>query len=103
MAGEIFGARFDRHVDAVSMGEKKSGVAQVLSMMTQAPRACATSAIAGTSWISNVCEPGDSVKHRPGVRPHQRFDSGADAWGRSRSVSIPMRFSALSAKAREGL
>jgi hypothetical protein len=42
-------------------GEKKSGVAQVLSMMTQAPWACATSAIAGTSWISNVSEPGDSI------------------------------------------
>ena len=30
-------------------------------MSTQAPRACATAAIAGTSWISRVCEPGDSV------------------------------------------
>ena len=29
--------------------------------MTQAPRACATSAIAGMSWTSSVCEPGDSV------------------------------------------
>ena len=42
-------------------GGKKSGVAQVLSIRTQAPRACATSAIAGTSWISKLCEPGDSV------------------------------------------
>ena len=33
----------------------------MLSMMTQASWACATSAIAGTSWISNDCEPGDSV------------------------------------------
>ena len=43
-------------------GEKKSGVAQVLSMMTQAPAPCAASAIAGMSCISSVSEPGDSVK-----------------------------------------
>ena len=42
-------------------GEKKSGVAQVLSMMTQAPCACAAAAIAGMSWTSSVSEPGDSV------------------------------------------
>ena len=60
-------------------GEKNSGVAQVLSNMTHAPRAWATSAMAGTSWTSKVSEPGDSVNTGSGVRPHQRFDSSADA------------------------
>ena len=45
-----------------SCGGKKSGVAQVLSMMTQTPRAWATAAIAGMSCISSDCEPGASVR-----------------------------------------
>ncbi len=61
MAGEILVPASTARSTPWECGEKKSGVAQVLSMMTQAPRACATSAIAGTSWISNVSEPGDSV------------------------------------------
>ena len=43
-------------------GGKKSGVAQVLSMSTTAPCRCAAAAMAGTSCISKVCEPGASVK-----------------------------------------
>ena len=42
-------------------GEKNSGVAQVLSAMTQAPRACAAAAMAGMSCTSSDCEPGDST------------------------------------------
>jgi len=38
-----------------------SGVAQVLSISTSAPRACAAAAIAGTSWTSNESDPGDST------------------------------------------
>ena len=61
MAGQVLRAGLDRHVDAMGVGREESGVAQVLSMMTQAPRACTTSAMAGMSWISKVCEPGDST------------------------------------------
>jgi len=45
-----------------SSGRKWSGVAQVLSIITTAPRAWAASAMAGMSWTSNVFEAGDSVK-----------------------------------------
>jgi len=41
-------------------GLKYQGVPQVLSMITVAPRLRAISAIAGTSCISKVSEPGDS-------------------------------------------
>ena len=41
---------------------KKIGVAQVLSIITQTSRACATAAIAGMSCISSDCDPGASVK-----------------------------------------
>jgi hypothetical protein len=44
-----------------SNARKLSGVAQVLSNITTARCSCATRAIAGTSWTSNVCEPGDSA------------------------------------------
>jgi hypothetical protein len=42
-------------------GLKKSGVAQVLSRAVNMPRLRATAVIAGTSIISNVCEPGVSM------------------------------------------
>lgn len=45
-------------------GLKYSGVAQVLSRATSAPRAWAATAIAGMSWTSNVSDPGDSVQTR---------------------------------------
>jgi hypothetical protein len=40
---------------------EKSGVAQVLSIMTRAPAAWAALAIAGMSCTSNVLDAGDSV------------------------------------------
>jgi hypothetical protein len=43
-------------------GWKKSGVAQVLSIITVAAAAFAARAIAGTSATSKVSEPGDSRK-----------------------------------------
>ena len=43
-------------------GLKKYGVAHVLSMIVRNPRSRATATIAGTSWTSNVSEPGDSRK-----------------------------------------
>ena len=45
-----------------SNARKPSGVAQVLSRTTRAPRSCAACAIAGTSCTSNVSDPGDSTK-----------------------------------------
>lgn len=44
-----------------SCGGNRSGVAQVLSITTVPPRACIASAMAGTSCISKVCEPGAST------------------------------------------
>ena len=44
-----------------SRGRKNIGVAQVLSIATRAPRPWAAFAIAGTSCISKVSEPGASV------------------------------------------
>ena len=61
MAGEIIGPRLDRQSTPKAWGEKNSGVAQVLSATTQAPRACATSAMAGMSCTSSDCEPGNST------------------------------------------
>jgi len=40
---------------------KPSGVAQVLSIMTSTPRACAAAAMAGRSWTSKESDPGDST------------------------------------------
>jgi hypothetical protein len=42
-------------------GEKNSGVAQVLSATTQAPREWAAAAMAGMSCTSSDCEPGAST------------------------------------------
>ena len=44
-----------------SWGMKFSGVAQVLSRMTQMPRFAASAAMAGTSCTSIDCDPGDST------------------------------------------
>ena len=44
-----------------SWGGKNSGVAHVLSMMTHTSRACAAAAMAGTSCISKLCDPGAST------------------------------------------
>ena len=43
-------------------GGKNKGVAQVLSRIVQMPLDRASAAIAGTSWISKLCEPGISMK-----------------------------------------
>lgn len=43
-------------------GLKRSGVAQVLSAATSAPRAWAAATIAGTSCTSMVTDPGDSTQ-----------------------------------------
>jgi hypothetical protein len=53
------GPRGRRRMRALS---KKSGVAQVLSIITSTSRACAAATIAGMSCISKVCEPGASVQ-----------------------------------------
>jgi len=50
-------AWIDRSTPRASAG-KKIGVPQVLSISTEALRACATAAIAGTSCTSKVSEPG---------------------------------------------
>ena len=44
-----------------SKGLKNSPALQVLSMATRTPAARAAWAMAGTSWTSNVNEPGDST------------------------------------------
>ena len=62
-----------------SSGLKNSGVAQVLSIIDEARRArCAAAAIAGTSCISKVSEPGALDEDQPGVGADQRGDAGAD-------------------------
>jgi hypothetical protein len=62
MAAEIFGAGVQRDVGTVGdPAGIPSGVAQVLSISTSAPCACAAAAIAGTSWTSNESDPGDST------------------------------------------
>ena len=43
-------------------GCRRSGVAQVLSMMVVMPRVRAMPVIAGRSWISNDNDPGDSSR-----------------------------------------
>ena len=85
MAAEIFGAGLDRDVDALSCGGKKSGVAQVLSISTTTPRACATSAMAGMSCISKDSEPGASVNTAVVLGRISSAMSGADQRDRSRS------------------
>ena len=59
-------------------GWKKSGVAQVLSKTTAASWAWATAAIAGTSCISKVSEPGDFEIDRARALAEERLDAGAD-------------------------
>ena len=57
-----------------------SGVAQVLSSITTASRACATSAIARMSGIVEGSRARRLDQHRARIRLEQFFDTGADHW-----------------------
>ena len=61
-----------------SCGGKNSGVAQVLSMMTQMSRSCAASAIAGMSCISSDLRARRLGEDGARVVADQRGDAGAD-------------------------
>ena len=62
MAADIFGAGLDRQVDAlVERAEVERASPRCCPSAPAAPLACAAAAIAGTSWISNDSEPGDST------------------------------------------
>ncbi len=61
MTADVLGGGLGADVDALVERAMKQGVAQVLSSITSASRACATSAMAGMSAISNDCDPGAST------------------------------------------
>ena len=59
-------------------GGKNSGVAQVLSMMTQTPRSRAAAAIAGMSCMSSDLRSRRLDEYGARVAAHQRADPGAE-------------------------
>ena len=88
MAREIFRSGFDSQVDAAAMRREEERRRPSVVVMTQAPRACATSAIAGTSCTSSDSEPGDS-RNTARVLERNRRRSRRRGADRSRSSRRP--------------